>query len=1015
MKELPSVRETAYPRLKSSYSQKELNEIYTPTPEELIWAEQNTRGDVAHLGLLVLLKISQRLGYFVPLTEIPEVIMDHIAQCAGIPLRSSDGWNKYHASGTHKRHRALIRDYLGIRFFDREARQIMVNAMAEVALVKDEPADLVNVAMEKLIQQNVELPAFNTLAEAARHIYAQSYRELYHNISQSLDTDAIKAVDDLFQTTAQSPYTSWHRIKQDAGNPTLTHLKDLVSHDRWLSTKTTGLQALQGVSMRKIKQMAAEAKTLDAARMLEMEPNKRYALAIALLFVQSTTVKDNIGEMLIKRMMRIHTKGKQSLEQYRSQQQKRTDELVATLRDFLTAYQTEGSAEERVEALKNVIGDRTATLLEGCESHLGYAGNNYYPFLWRHYKSHRATLFKILHSIRLRSTSQDTLMEQAITFLQSHQHSRADWVPTIQMVKKGSGKDESERVPLVDLSWVPDSWWRWISPQRKRKSMPEEINRRHFEVCVFTHVMRELKSGDLCIEGSEKYADYREQLISWEEYEQGVEAFCDQAGLPSNRSSFGECIRSDLARVANDTDLSFPQNKQVRIENGQAVVTKLKAKSAPEGLKALERYIADNLEPINILDMLADTEYWLNWTRFFGPISGHDAKLEDPDQRYLTTVFCYGCNLGPTQTARSLGTMDRKQIAWINQRHVTEENLEEAIRYVLNSYNKFLLPKYWGTGERASADGTKWDLYEQNLLSEYHIRYGGYGGIGYYHVSDTYIALFSHFIPCGVWEGIYILDILIHNKSDIQPDILHADTQGQSAPIFGLSFLLGIELMPRIRNWHDLDLYRPSKDAKYQHIDELFSSAPIDWELIETHLPDMLRVAMSIKAGRITPSTILNKLGTYSRKNRLYQAFQALGNVIRTRFLLKYLADEELRRTIQEATNKSEAFNGFTKWMFFGGDGMIGENDREKQRKIIKYNHLVSNCLIFYNVFALSRVLHDYTLQGNSYDEEVISDLSPYLTAHVNRFGKYRIDPNRHPPELAFDVPIVQKGEPTLS
>ncbi len=55
----------------------------------------------------------------------------------------------------------------------------------------------------------------------------------------------------------------------------------------------------------------------------------------------------------------------------------------------------------------------------------------------------------------------------------------------------------------------------------------------------------------------------------------------------------------------------------------------------------------------------------------------------------------------------------------------------------------------WGTGESASVDGTKWDLYEQNL---YHIRYGGYGGIGYYHVSDTYIALFSNFIPCGVHD-----------------------------------------------------------------------------------------------------------------------------------------------------------------------------------------------------------------------------------------------------------------------
>ncbi|MCL4352480.1 MAG: DUF4158 domain-containing protein, partial [Firmicutes bacterium] len=72
---VPSVRETAYPRLKSRYLQRELNEIYTPNPEELLWAEQNTRGDVAHLGLLILLKISQRLGYFVPLTEIPGAII----------------------------------------------------------------------------------------------------------------------------------------------------------------------------------------------------------------------------------------------------------------------------------------------------------------------------------------------------------------------------------------------------------------------------------------------------------------------------------------------------------------------------------------------------------------------------------------------------------------------------------------------------------------------------------------------------------------------------------------------------------------------------------------------------------------------------------------------------------------------------------------------------------------------------------------------------------------------------
>lgn len=87
--------------------------------------------------------------------------------------------------------------------------------------------------------------------------------------------------------------------------------------------------------------------------------------------------------------------------------------------------------------------------------------------------------------------------------------------------------------------------------------------------------------------------------------------------------------------------------------------------------------------------------------------------------------------LGPTQTAASVKGLSRKQVAWLNLHHVSEERLDKAIFRVVNSYNRFVLPQFWGTGKSASADGTKWNLYEQNLLSEYHIRYGGYGGIGY--------------------------------------------------------------------------------------------------------------------------------------------------------------------------------------------------------------------------------------------------------------------------------------------
>ena len=92
------------------------------------------------------------------------------------------------------------------------------------------------------------------------------------------------------------------------------------------------------------------------------------------------------------------------------------------------------------------------------------------------------------------------------------------------------------------------------------------------------------------------------------------------------------------------------------------------------------------------------------------------------------------------------------------------QQLDAAVKDLINAYHRCDLPKVWGSGTSAAADGTKYDLAENSLLAEYSIRYGGYGGIAYHYVADTYVALFSHFIPCGVWEAIYILEGLLRNN-----------------------------------------------------------------------------------------------------------------------------------------------------------------------------------------------------------------------------------------------------------
>jgi TnpA family transposase len=296
-------------------------------------------------------------------------------------------------------------------------------------------------------------------------------------------------------------------------------------------------------------------------------------------------------------------------------------------------------------------------------------------------------------------------------------------------------------------------------------------------------------------------------------------------------------------------------------------------------------------------------------------------------------------------------------------------------------------------GRRAgpATDGSQIDTWENNLLAESHIRYGGFGGIAFRLISDTYIALFSHFIPCGVWEAVYILDSLLANTSDLQPDQIHADTQGQSLPVFGLAALLGFELLPRIRNWHDLTFYRPDPSARYEHIDTLFGDEVIDWDLIERHWPDLLRAGISIREGRLSSVTLLRRLGNHSRRNRLYKALRELGRVIRTITLLRYLSEPGLRDQIAAVTNRTEAFHNFAQFLMIGGR-LIGHNDPDYQERVVKFNELVANTAIFSTALDITDAANALAAEGFPVDADDLATISPYITRTIRRFGNWVVD-----------------------
>lgn len=142
--------------------------------------------------------------------------------------------------------------------------------------------------------------------------------------------------------------------------------------------------------------------------------------------------------------------------------------------------------------------------------------------------------------------------------------------------------------------------------------------------------------------------------------------------------------------------------------------------------------------------------------------------------------------------------------------------------------------------------------------------------------------------------------------------------------------------MPRIRNWKELTFYRPSKQSEYVHIDALFGEPGkhvIDFDPIESQFRHLMRVAVSVREGTISSSTLLKRLRSGSRKNATYAAFREVGRAIRTLQLLRYLSDAPLRRRVTAATNKVESFNRFSQWIGFGNRGVIATTTPPSRRR----------------------------------------------------------------------------------
>lgn len=461
------IYETAYPRFKSSLTPEEVKSTYTPTVEERLFAKNNTYNNSNYIYFLIMLKSIQRLGYFPMVKDIPAPIISFIKSFGKSKLYVKI---LYDIDNSTNRLRCLdrIREYLKIKSIGNLTTKAMELAARKAAITKQELPDIVNIMIEELIRQNFELPGFTTIHRIAQTIKNQVNDEYYSNISNTLTQEQISQLDTLLIVDKDTKSSNWYRLKQESKKPTNKEVKQYLEHIQWLKNLVNNMPEINYIPVSKRLQFTHEARALNVSQMKELKTNKRYALILILLHAQLSRTLDDIVEILIKKIRKLHLVAEELLKLYFIEHQKRAEKLIIQLRDVLEAFQEGQSPEERGELVAGVIHSDPTLLLAECEEHIAYSGNNYIPFLIRPFQPQRQLLLNCLSLLELKATSSDQSLIRAIQFVLEHRSSHKKFLD--YPLENGS------------LRWIPDKWRKFIFEHPSKPS--RTINRKYFELCV---------------------------------------------------------------------------------------------------------------------------------------------------------------------------------------------------------------------------------------------------------------------------------------------------------------------------------------------------------------------------------------------------------------------------------------------------------------------------------------------------------------------------------------------------
>ncbi len=939
---------------------------YSLSENDFSIIKNHCRTNTNKLGFAVNLSYMRHPGIILAPELYPDrQILQFISSQLGINVLEWENYGK--REQTRREHISILQSVYGFRIFTIIDYTVYKGLLQEIALKTDKGFVVAEELVKFLRKNKILLPATGTIERLCSEALINAEKQIYDSLSSSLSNHQKQLLDALLNLQEKSSISQLNWLKQ---SPQAVNSKFLLMHIKRLKTiKEINLPKDIGkdIHQNRLLKIAREGRQMTPQHLRDFEESRRYATLVAILLETKASIIDEIIEMNDKIIGSLFRYAKNTQTQKMQDSGKSMGEQLGIFFKVGSALlDAKETGEDPFDAVESVISwDALAQSISEAKNLTAKQNFDSLYFISDKYFTIKKYGGEFLKELELRSAPVAEDILKAVGILID--------------LYEGKIKKLPEKIPS---GFIRKRWEELVFTENG-------IDRKFYELCIFSELKNHLRSGDLWVQGSRQYKDFEDYLIPAGRF---VE-MKDENQVPLDVALNAEEFLSErMELLSNKIQIVCKLIENNELPESSIINDRIKIKplenTVPEEVEVLAKKIYSLLPLIKITDLLKEVDQWTGFTdQFIHLKSGNKASDKN---LLLTVILSDAINLGLRKMSEASPGTSYAKLSWLQAWHIRDETYSSALAKIINTQSDHSFSSYWGEGKTSSSDGQRFATgsYAQRT-GNINPKYGSSPGVQFYtHISDQYAPFHTKVINVGVRDATYVLDGLLYHESELQIEEHYTDTSGFTDHVFALMQLLGFKFAPRIRDLNDKKLFIPETSTSYSALSEHIGGT-INSKKIIQNWDEILRLAASIKNGTVTASLIVKKIGSYPRQNGLAVALRELGKIERTLFMLDWYMSPELRRRVTAGLNKGEARNALARAVYFNRFGEVRERSFENQRYKASGLNLVTADIVLWNTVYIEKAVQHLKEQGEEINEELLQHLSPLGWEHIHLTGDY--------------------------